>query len=240
MPDPYVDGERPICVARQHISIFIPYALVCVGALAVGLGVLQILDATLLLGLAVGAKLFQHWLQYKADPAKPWHHFGRYAAFWALVFAAGWMLLRVLPPPLVMVLVAAALLGFRLLQWHYTTYTLTNTRVITAYGVLNRVEESLGVDKVQHTSLRRDTLGRLFGYGHIVIRSAGRGEEILDHLADADSFSLALLTAMAGPKARASVGVVERFVAPTYEPGSGFSPPLGYNAPPARVSGPAE
>ena len=228
MPDTFVEGERPIFVARQHIAIFIPYALVCVAALAVGLGVLQLVDATILLVLAVGAKLFQHWREYKADPAQPWHHFGRYVAFWALVGAAGWWLLRILPPPLVMILVVAVLLGIRLLRWHFQTYTLTTTRVITAYGVINRVEESLGLDKVQHTSIRIDALGRLFGYGHIEIRSAGRGQEILDHLADADSFHLALLTAMTGPKAKG--GVVERFVPPSYTPGSGYAPPLGYGA----------
>jgi membrane protein YdbS with pleckstrin-like domain len=232
MPDTFVEGERPIFVARQHIAIFIPYALVCVAALAVGLGVLQLVDATILLVVAVGAKLYLHWREYKADPAKPWHHFGRYLAFWALVGAAGWWLLRILPPPLVMILVVAVLLGMRLLRWHFQTYTLTSTRVITAYGVINRVEESLGLDKVQHTSIRLDALGRLFGYGHIEIRSAGRGQEILDHLADADSFHLALLTAISGPKAKG--GVVERFVPPSYTPGSGYAPPLGYGAP-ARI-----
>jgi membrane protein YdbS with pleckstrin-like domain len=228
MPDTFVEGERPICVARQHIAIFIPYALVCVAALAVGLGVMQVVSATLLLAVAVVGKLFHHWLQYKADPAQPWHLFGRYVAFWAAVGGAGWWMLGILPSPLVMFLVVAVLLGIRLMRWHFQTYTLTNTRVITAYGVINRVEESLGLDKIQHTTLSRDALGRLFGYGHIDIRSAGRGQEVLDHLADAESFHLAMLTAVSGPKAKA--GVMERFVAPSYDPGSGYAPPLGYGS----------
>jgi hypothetical protein len=48
----------------------------------------------------------------------------------------------------------------------------------------------------QHTTLSRGLVARFFGYGDIVIRSAGKGEEILKHMADADSFRLALLTAM--------------------------------------------
>lgn len=229
MPEPYVDGERPICVARQHIAIFIPYALLCVAALAVGLGVLQLVDATLVLAIAVAGKLYQHWMRYKRDPSAPWHLFGRFAAFWFLCGIAGFLLLRGLhfPAWLVMVLVVAVLLAFRLLEWHYMTYTLTNQRVITSYGVLNRVSESLGIEKVQHTTLSRGIVARFFGYGDIVIRSAGKGEELMKHIADADSFSLALISAMSGEASKA--GVVERFVSPSYEPGSGYAPPLGWS-----------
>lgn len=228
MPEPYVDGERPICVARQHIAIFIPYALVCVAALAVGLGVLQLVDATLLLALGVLIRLALHWTRYQRDPAEPWHHFGRHVAFWVAVFGAGYGLLHVFrfPAWLVMVLVVAVLLAFRLLEWHFNTYTLTNQRVITSYGVLNRVSESLGIEKIQHTTLSRGVTARFFGYGDIVIRSAGKGEEIMKHIADADSFSLALITAMSGSKEKS--GIMERFVCPTYEPGSGYAPPLGW------------
>jgi membrane protein YdbS with pleckstrin-like domain len=236
MPEPYVDGERPICVARQHIAIFIPYALVCVAALAVGLGVLQIVDATLLLALGVLIRLALRWTRYQSDPSEQWHHFGRHVAFWALVFGAGYGLLHVFrfPAWLVMVLVVAVLLAFRLLEWHYNTYTLTNQRVITSYGVINRVSESLGIEKVQHTTLSRGITARFFGYGDIVIRSAGKGEEIMKHIADADSFSLALITAISGSKEKA--GIVERFVAPSYDPGSGYAPPLGWGGTePARM-----
>jgi membrane protein YdbS with pleckstrin-like domain len=236
MPEPYVDGERPICVARQHIAIFIPYALVCIAALAVGVGLLAQLDATLLLAVGVLAKLVLHWTRYQRDPSEQWHHFGRYVVFWMLVLGIGWGLLHLLHLPtwLMMVVVVAVLLGFRLLEWHYRTYTLTNQRVITSYGVINRVSESLGVEKVQHTTLSRGVIARFFGYGDIVIRSAGRGEEVMKHIADADSFSLALITAMSGEKAKA--GIVERFVSPSYEPGSGYAPPLGWGGTePVRV-----
>jgi membrane protein YdbS with pleckstrin-like domain len=236
MPEPYVDGERPICVARQHIAIFIPYALVCVAAFAVGIGVLQLVDATLLLGVGVLVKLALHWTRYQKNPSEPWHHFGRYVAFWILVGAAGYGLLHVFHVPawLVMVTVVAVLLSLRLLEWHYTTYTLTNQRVITSYGVLNRVSESLGIEKVQHTTLSRGVVARFFGYGDIIIRSAGRGEELMKHIADADSFSLALITAMSGE--RAKQGIVERFVSPSYDPGSGYAPPLGWGGTePVRV-----
>ncbi|HEX3604745.1 MAG TPA: PH domain-containing protein [Candidatus Dormibacteraeota bacterium] len=228
MPEPFVDGERPIVIARQHIAIFIPYALVCVAALAVGLGVLQLFDATLLLFIAVLGRLMLQWSRYQKDPDQPWHHFGRHFVFWAAVFAAGYGLLHVFrfPAWLVMVLVVAVLLAFRLLQWHYQTYTLTNQRVITEYGVLNRVSESLGIEKIQHTTLSRGVTARFFGYGDIVIRSAGKGEELMKHIADADSFSIALVTAMSGSREKA--GIVERFVAPSYEPDSGYAPPLGW------------
>ena len=236
MPEPYVDGERPICVARQHIAIFIPYALVCVAALAVGLGVLQAVDAALLLFFAVLVRLVIHWMRYQRDPSAPWHHFGRHAVFWVLVLGAGEGLLHLFhfPTWLVLVLVVAVLLAFRLLEWHYQTYTLTNQRVITSYGVINRVSESLGLEKVQHTTLSRGVIARFFGYGDIIIRSAGKGEEVMKHIADADSFSIALITAMAGDRERH--GVVERFVGPSYEPGSGFAPPLGWGSTePVRV-----
>ncbi|TMD89479.1 MAG: PH domain-containing protein [Chloroflexi bacterium] len=238
MPEPYVDGERPICVARQHPAIFIPYALVCVAALGVGLGVLQTIDAALFLLFAVLVRLAFHWLSYQRDPSAPWHHFGRHAVFWVLVLGAGEGLVRLLHLPtwVVMVLIVAVLLAFRLLEWHYQTYTLTNQRVITSYGVLNRVSESLGLEKVQHTTLSRGVTARFFGYGDIIIRSAGKGEEVMKHIADADSFSLALVTAISGDRDRQ--GIVERFVGPSYEPGSGFSPPLGWGGTEPARAGP--
>jgi membrane protein YdbS with pleckstrin-like domain len=228
MPDTYVDGERPICVARQHIAIFIPYALVWVAALAVGLGVLQFLDAQLLLALAVLAKLIHHWFRWQDQPGKAWHHFGRHVAFWMLVFGAFWGLLHFIRFPgwLVIIMVVGVLLAFRLLEWYLQTYTLTDKRVISSYGVLTRVSESLGIEKIQHTTLSRGVVARLFGYGDIEILSAGKGQETLKHLSDAETFSVALITAMSGEKP--SSVIVERFLPPSYEPGSPHSPPLGY------------
>jgi len=243
MAETFVDGERPIVVARQHIAIFIPYALAWVGALAVGLGVLQFVDATLILALIVLAKLVRHWLVWQDEAGHHWHHLGRWIVFWTLVFGVGYLLLHLLRVPgwLVMLLVAGVLLALRYLEWYFRTYTLTNQRVISSYGVITRVSESLGIEKIQHTTMSRGIVARLFGYGDIVIRSAGKGEETLRHLDSAEVFSIALITAMSGGNASAGAGV-ERLHPPTYEPGSGHSPPLGYTgAGPVRVgSGTAE
>src|SRR5438105_13122925 len=167
MPEPYVDGERPICVARQPTAIYIPYALVCVAALGVGLVMLQTIDAAIFLLFAVLVRLAFHWLSYQRDPSAPWHHFGRHAVFWVLVLGAGEGLVRLLHLPtwVVMVLIVAVLLAFRLLEWHYQTYTLTNQRVITSYGVLNRVSESLGLEKEQPTTLSRGDTDPSLHYG---------------------------------------------------------------------------
>lgn len=57
----------------------------------------------------------------------------------------------------------------------HTDYVLTNRRVYLKTGVLSETVTSVGVDRVQNTTLRKDITGNLFDYGTVSISTAGSG-----------------------------------------------------------------
>jgi membrane protein YdbS with pleckstrin-like domain len=128
-----------------------------------------------------------------------------HAVVWvaALAVALGVLHLQGADHPVAVALVLAVASGVLISRgvcWHYRTYHLTNQRLIITYGVRKRVTESLSIRDIKHTAMYRGLIARRFGYGDIVIRSASKGDELRKHIADVDSFSLALITAMSGAK----------------------------------------
>ena len=94
---------------------------------------------------------------------------------------------------LVAVLFVAVLLTLRYLRWRYTTFTLTDRRVIVSRGVLSRFSESIALDRVQDVRVRQGLVARIFKAGTVEIESAGRdGREVIRHVSDPVGFSDAL------------------------------------------------
>ncbi len=59
-------------------------------------------------------------------------------------------------------------------------YTITNKRVITKRGILGRKVDEIDLAHIRNVSLRQDFSGRTFGYGDILIGTAGTaGYEII-------------------------------------------------------------
>ncbi|WP_459191292.1 PH domain-containing protein [Halosimplex sp. J119] len=56
-----------------------------------------------------------------------------------------------------------------------TDYVLTNRRIYRKAGVLSETVTSVGVDRVQNTTLRKDLTGNLFDYGTVSLSTAGSG-----------------------------------------------------------------
>jgi uncharacterized membrane protein YdbT with pleckstrin-like domain len=97
----------------------------------------------------------------------------------------------------VIVVLVVAWLLVRVLRWRFHTYTLTSHRIILSRGVLSRVTESIGLDRVQDTVMRRPLADRLIGAGNIEIESAGRdGVEVLRLIPRADRFYTQILQAI--------------------------------------------
>lgn len=128
---------------------------------------------------------------------------------------------------------AALFLTLRWLRWHYTTFTLTDRRVMVGTGVLSRHTESIALDRVQDTAVRQSLLARLFRAGDLEIESAGRdGSEVLARIHDPQGFSSDLLNAVEAHRTGRPYFPEEPGSAP---PGaSGYGPPTGYGAPPRR------
>ena len=135
--------------------------------------------------------------------------------------------------------VAAIVLTTRWLRWRYTTFTLTDRRVMVGTGVLSRHTESIALDRVQDTAVRQSLLARIFRAGDVEIESAGRdGLEVLARIHDPQGFSNDLLNAVEAhrsgrpyPAGEAAGGQpASQGYAPPGTPG--YGPPPGYGQPP--------
>ena len=83
------------------------------------------------------------------------------------------------------------------LRWRLLTYLLTDRRIIVEGGVISRYEESIALDRIQNTVLRRPLTDRLLGAGEIEIESAGRnGIELMHRIPRAAGFYATLMQAM--------------------------------------------
>jgi membrane protein YdbS with pleckstrin-like domain len=125
---------------------------------------------------------------------------------------------------------AALTLTVRWLRWHYTTFTLTDRRVVVGTGVLSRHTESIALDRVQDTAVRQSLVARIFRAGDVEIESAGRdGSEVLAQIYDPQGFSNDLLTAVEAHRTGRAFGFDEPS---TGGAGSQEYAPPGYGQPP--------
>ena len=53
----------------------------------------------------------------------------------------------------------------------FTTYTLTNKRIIVEHGILSRTRETITLDKVKGTAVRQPLVGRIFNYGTVIVQT---------------------------------------------------------------------
>ncbi|WP_123535625.1 PH domain-containing protein [Halosimplex salinum] len=76
------------------------------------------------------------------------------------------------------------------LRVQHTDYVLTNRRIYRKTGILSETVTSVGVDRVQNTTLRKDVTGNLFDYGTVSISTAGSGgaDLSISDLDDPESF----------------------------------------------------
>ena len=83
------------------------------------------------------------------------------------------------------------------LRWRLLTYLLTDHRIILEGGLLSRYSESISLDRIQNTVIKRPLGDRLIGAGDIEIESAGRdGVEVLHRIPRAEQFYNSLMQAM--------------------------------------------
>jgi len=73
------------------------------------------------------------------------------------------------------VLWGVAAVGVAYLRVTHTDYVLTDRSVSVKSGILSETVTSVGVDRVQNTTLRKDITGNRFDYGTVAISTAGSG-----------------------------------------------------------------
>jgi len=65
-----------------------------------------------------------------------------------------------------------------------TEIAITNIRIIYKRGLIARVAGDIGLDRIESASVFQTFLGRIFGYGRIIIRGMGVGEILLPPVED--------------------------------------------------------
>ena len=58
------------------------------------------------------------------------------------------------------------------LRWRTTTYTITNRRLITRSGILNKIGKDLPLNRINEVSSERSLTDRMFGCGTLNIQTA--------------------------------------------------------------------
>mgnify|MGYP006091058141 CR=1 FL=1 len=71
-----------------------------------------------------------------------------------------------------------------LLKYMFTEYGLTNKRVITKTGVISRSTEEMKLSKVETVEVKQSILGRIVGYGNVIVSGTGSSNVIISRVAN--------------------------------------------------------
>jgi uncharacterized membrane protein YdbT with pleckstrin-like domain len=89
---------------------------------------------------------------------------------------------------LVLVAAGVALLAVAWFKRWTTEIAVTDRRIIYKEGFIRRKTIEMHMDKVESVDVDQSILGRVFGYGDILVRGVGTGFEPLKTIADAIEF----------------------------------------------------
>ncbi len=81
-------------------------------------------------------------------------------------------------------------LAWRIWEWRAMRFVVTDRRVFEVSGVLTRKVASMPLAKMTDVTYRRSVLGRLLGFGELIVETAGQEQSLyrLDHLPHPDDF----------------------------------------------------
>jgi membrane protein YdbS with pleckstrin-like domain len=99
--------------------------------------------------------------------------------------------------------VVMARLTWRVLEWRADWFVVTDRRLLLRTGIVTRRVAMMPLIKVTDMSYARPPVGRLLGYGEIVIESAGQDQALrrIRHLPRPDELYLEVCELLFGPKA---------------------------------------
>ncbi len=138
-----------------------------------------------------------HWIFFVAEMLR-WILFA--AAVLALIIVlrvwwlpdAGWVWWLLL-----IFVVPAGRIAWGFLSWRMNVYVLTNRRVVESTGVLSKRVSDSSLEKLTDIVLKQSILGRMLGYGDIVVLTAAAGAGInnLKQIRDPMEFKTQMLDA---------------------------------------------
>ncbi|HWL65097.1 MAG TPA: PH domain-containing protein, partial [Actinomycetota bacterium] len=81
-------------------------------------------------------------------------------------------------------------LAWRMWEWRADRIVVTDRRIFEVSGVLTRKVASMPLVKMTDITYRRSVLGRLLGYGELIVETAGQDQSLnrITHLPHPDDF----------------------------------------------------
>jgi membrane protein YdbS with pleckstrin-like domain len=75
-------------------------------------------------------------------------------------------------------LLVASRLAFKVFEWSDEFFAVTGVRVMLIHGILTRRVDMMPLKKITDLTVNRSILGRMLGYGTIVLESAGQDQAL--------------------------------------------------------------
>lgn len=85
-------------------------------------------------------------------------------------------------------LVGVVVLLHPILRYMTSELALTNRRVVAKFGVLSTESQEIRLDKIESVGVHQSLIGRLFGYGSIVVSGTGGSRDVLPDIPDPITF----------------------------------------------------
>jgi len=120
--------------------------------------------------------------KFRGEWKKHWIHLAKEFAIGALAtFLIGWLtgylaghnLSSLVTVFVLLWVVIMAYLGWRVADWYYDRFILTNKRIMVVNGLVARTVGMMPLVRVTDMKYTQSPLGRLFNYGTFVVESAG-------------------------------------------------------------------
>ena len=73
---------------------------------------------------------------------------------------------------------------FGLLKLFFTEYGLTTKRVIFKSGIISRNTEEMRLSKIETVEVKQGIIGRIFGYGNVIVTGTGRSSVVLNYVSN--------------------------------------------------------
>lgn len=126
------------------------------------------------------------------------------AALAGVVFAllpASWRPASAWAATLAAVVVAIPVYLVPLLRWRTTTYTLTNHRLITRSGIINKVGHDVPVARITNVAYERSLTDRIFGCGSLVFTTSAEAPVVLNDIPKVEEVGVAISNLLFGVRA---------------------------------------
>lgn len=104
----------------------------------------------------------------------------------------------------VVVVLIVALVVVPFLRWRTSTYTITERRVITRKGILNKTGHDLPLSRVNNIAYERSFLDRLLGCGTLVLTTAAEQPLALPDVPDVERVHVVMTELLFGDEASAA------------------------------------